>query len=460
MRILIVEDESLFAQAVAKRLSSAGHDCAIAGSLGHAIAHLMGGEKRPDLLLLDERLPDGSGLELLNGGGASSSGAAPPAIIMTAYGEVEQAVTAMKRGAVDYLEKPVDLDQLERAVARAEGQVGDGAFAAAPPDAASDDPFVGDSPALAKVRAQIQAMASIQTSGDAAAPTILIQGETGTGKYLAARRIHDLGDHSAGPFVQVDCAALPKDLIEAELFGSERGAFTGAAGRRTGLVEEAAGGTLFLDEIGELSPELQAKLLALLDRRRLRRLGSNREIPVRARFIAATNRDLEAMVAEGGFRADLFFRLKVMRIFMPALRDSLSDVPKLAEHHARRTAETYGRAKVAFTREALERLASHDWPGNVRELHHCIEKAVLLNRGAPITADELDLFPADAAPPAEEKLEIGGADVGLDEAEKLVIESALRRAGGNVSRAARLLNTTRMTLRYRIAKHGIKLERD
>ncbi|MGF1610579.1 MAG: sigma-54-dependent transcriptional regulator [Kiloniellales bacterium] len=470
MRILLVEDESLFAEAVAKRLRREGHDCAIAGSLRDALDQLEAIGPALDLLLLDERLPDGRGVDLMRRRGTTGSGqgpgrpggALPPVIMMTAFADVEHAVGAMKLGAIDYLRKPVDLDALLDAVERAAPPGGAQRAAAARGD--QELPLlVGESDALRQLRQRIGELARI--GGEAGAngdlPTVLILGETGTGKDLAARLLHGLGPRVREPFVQVDCATLPKELIEAELFGHEKGAFTGAGQQRRGLIEEAGAGTVFLDEVGELPLDLQAKLLAVLDRRRVRRLGSNKETPVSARFVAATNRDLAAMVADGRFRADLFFRLNVLALAMPPLRRAAADIPALVAHFAERTARSVGRPAPHFTPEAMAKLMAHAWPGNVRELRHVIEKAVLLSKGGPIEADETEL-PAGPGPVAgiDDGTAPGDlANLSLEEAEKRLIERALQRAGGNVSEAARLLNTTRMTLRYRMEKHGIDSSR-
>jgi len=471
--ILLVEDEGLFAQAVAQKLDSLGHRCSVAGSLAEArrlLADRMAGPGAwPGLVLLDERLPDGRGLDLLTER-AESGRPLPPFIIMTAFGDVDHAISAMKLGAVDYLQKPVDLDQLTSVVARALGKARAAARepVRARPSAAGDEAprLLGNAPPLARARELVRRCATLDAPPPL--PPVVITGETGTGKFLAARLLHDQGPARDKPFVHVDCATLPSELIESELFGHERGAFTGAGASRTGLIETAADGTLFLDEIGELPLELQAKLLVLLDRRRFRRVGGNREIETKARFVAATNRDLGELVAGSRFRADLFYRLSAMQVSMPALRDCREDIPELAAALAEETAAGLGRPAPGFTGEAMAALRRHDWPGNVRELKHVVARAVLLNRGFPITLDEIELHriappaaaeaPAGPLPPLLPGAEPGQA-VTLDEAERRLIVSALERAGGNVSKAARLLGVTRMTLRYRIEKHEIPVGR-
>lgn len=452
LRILLVEDEELFARAVAKRLARDGHDCVVAGTLREAMVEMARPKHEPDLMLLDERLPDGRGLDFMRRLLGERENGLPSIVVMTAFADIDHAVTAMKLGAVDYLQKPVDLDDLAQVIARVGRNGKRVGVDAGKADAAVS--MIGESAAMQGVRARIDELAEID-SGDAAAPTVLILGETGTGKDLAARLMHARGPRAKQPFMHVDCAALPRELIEAELFGHEKGAFTGARGERRGLIEAAGAGVVFLDEIGELSLELQAKLLSVLDRRKVRRIGSNSETGVEARFFAATNRDLSAMVAEGGFRADLYFRLNVLTLEMLPLRDLREDVPALTQFFARQAATAFGRATPRFARDAMTRLSTHEWPGNLRELKHTVEKAVLLNKGAPVSARDIDLV---ASPPSNTDLRQDNGVLGelsLEDAEKHLILRALRRAGGNVSEAARLLDTTRMTLRYRMEKHEI-----
>ena len=455
--ILLVEDEELFAKAVAKRLTAGGHLCTIAGTIEEAARCVEAPNGGPGLVLLDERLPDGSGVDFLQRLAEGPRDDRPAVIVMTAFSDVDHAVRAMKLGALDYLKKPVDLDQLSLAVERvrkAEASEPDAAQAKLSPD---EERLIGESDAMRRVRDRLTALARIATDG-AALPTVLIFGETGTGKDLAARILHRQGACADRAFVQVDCASLPKDLVEAELFGHEAGAFTGARGGRVGLIEAAGAGTVFLDEIGEMPLDTQAKLLAVLDRRLVRRIGGNAEMPVKARFVVATNRDLDAMVRDGRFRADLFYRLKVLTLEMEPLRRCRDDLPALVRHFAEVTARAFGRPLPSFTGQAMAKLAAHDWPGNVRELKHTVERAVLLNKGVPVTAEEITLPRADPAcdPVVAERALPQLDGLTLEQAERQVIENALRTCGGNVSKAAKLLNTTRMTLRYRIEKHGIR----
>jgi DNA-binding NtrC family response regulator len=449
MRILVVEDEVLFARAVVKRLQQAGYECEHAENLadGRALAK----QFMPELALLDMRLPDGNGFDLLTE--FVTKGIA--VIVMTAYGEVSDAVNAMKQGAVDYLKKPVDLEELLLVVEKVEAttklkhqldysrqrdtHVTEGIE------------LLGDSPVMRSVRMQVRRIAQLVAIADAIPPTVLINGETGTGKDVAARLLHQSCAKSDRPFVHVDCASLPAELIESELFGHEKGAFTSAQGLRIGLIEAAEDGTLFLDEIGELPLNLQAKLLNVLERRMVRRVGSTKERPAAARFVAATNRDLHQMVAEGRFRSDLFYRLNVLTLTMPPLRERDDDALLLARHFAAQTERRYGLEKHVFSPDAVSAIKHYNWPGNVRELRHQISRAVLLSRDQ-ITAHDLAL-PMQAA---ANELEHVASNVTLDLAEKMLIDNALKLSNHNVSKAARKLGITRMAMRYRMEKHGIK----
>ncbi|MGH8719862.1 MAG: sigma-54-dependent transcriptional regulator, partial [Burkholderiales bacterium] len=441
--------EVLFARAVAKSLKNAGHDVVTATTLAAGREKVAGAN--PQLVLLDLRLPDGSGLELLAELRASANDV--PVIVVTAFGEIADAVRAMKLGAADYLKKPVDLNELlitvgkvmqteelrsqldySRERGRIEPQV-----------------LVGESSAIVEVRSQIEHLAALGNGGNAPQPTVLILGETGTGKDVAARLLHASGPRASAPFVHVDCAALPRELIESELFGHEKGAYTSAHGARTGLIEAAENGTFYLDEIGELPLDLQAKLLNVIERRKTRRLGSVREHSVNARFIASTNRDLPRLTAEGSFRPDLYYRLNVVAITMPPLHQRSEDVSMLARYYTAQVCRRYGLPQVEFDLEALTAMKRYSWPGNVRELKHLVERAVLLCRGQRITQRDLALN--DEAQPSRDAAPFDGMT--LDSAERLLIEQALKLCGNNVSEAARRLGVSRMTLRYRIAKHGL-----
>jgi DNA-binding NtrC family response regulator len=453
-QILIVEDETVFARAVEKRLSRAGFKCQIAGDLKTAKGKL--DTFSPDLILLDMRLPDGSGLDFLNALriGQSSNAAV---IVMSAYGELEDAVSAMKLGASDYLKKPVDLDELllnvEKVLDKSELTRKLTYSTKREQHAAEGVEFLGDCPAITEIRKQVDQISRLTRTTDAIPPTVMILGETGTGKDVIARLLHAKSSRNDKPFVHVDCASLPKDLIEAELFGHEKGAFTNAHVARTGLIEAAEDGMLFLDEIGELPPDLQSKLLAVLERRTLRRVGTTQERPVAAWFIAATNRDIDALTQKGEFRSDLYYRLNVLNIAMPPLRDRGKDIMILANHFARQTAKRYGLKPPSFTSDAELSLMKYPWPGNVREMKHLLERVVLLNGGGELTGDMLALSPRTGLAATDTAADL--TDMTLDSAEKLLIRQALERTKGNVSKAARELGTTRMALRYRMKKYNL-----
>ncbi|ADQ84896.1 MULTISPECIES: sigma-54 dependent transcriptional regulator [Methylovorus] len=457
MRILLVEDEAVFARAVAKRLQKAGYECEHAESIadGRALAR----QFAPDLALLDMRLPDGNGLELLSD--LVAKGVA--VIVLTAHGDVMDAVNAMKQGATDYIKKPVDLEELLLAIEKAENATNlkrqlDYSRQRNSHETENIE-MLGESAPIQAIRTQVERIAQL-VSVEAAPPTILISGETGTGKDVVARLLHQSCKNSDRPFVHVDCASLPSELIENELFGHEKGAFTSAQNARCGLIEAAEDGTLFLDEIGELPLTLQAKLLNVLERRVVRRIGSTKERPVMARFIAATNRDLQQMVIDGRFRSDLFYRLNVLSLNMPPLRDRGGDVLLLAQHFATQTERRYGLEKRVFSPEVTEMLMRYRWPGNVRELRHQISRAVLLSKTAQIRLQDVAL-PVELV--ANVKLTTTATEdvaaatrMTLDAAEKLMIEKTLEQTHFNISEAARQLGITRMAMRYRMEKHGIR----
>ena len=479
--VLVVDDEELFARAVGRKLRQGGMGCELAHDLAEARTRLAA--RRPDLVLLDMRLPDGSGLDFLRELRAGDH-TDLPVLVLTAFGGLEDAVAAMKERAGDYLAKPVDLDELMVKIGRVLGQADLSRrleySRQRERHARKEDPLIGTSAAMDALRSRIARIRRLAGQAGAAPPTVLIQGETGTGKDLAARALHLGSDRAGRPFVHVDCAALPKDLIEAELFGHEKGAFTHAHTARTGLIEAAEDGTACLDEIGELPLDLQSRLLAVIERREVRRIGSTRPRPVPAWFIAATNRDLEEMVARGAFRSDLYYRLKVLSLDIPPLRERLDDLPPLFEHFAALTARRYGVPPPTLSPEALEAARGHGWPGNVRELAHMVERAALLGAGRPLDAQDLGLAPATSVPAApgpgnapdglmqESALSrrhdpgrprsTGNAPEGLtlEAAERHLITRALHETGGNVSEAARRLGVSRMALRYRIRKLGIE----
>jgi two-component system, NtrC family, response regulator AtoC len=452
-KVLIIEDEVLFARAVAKRLQKEGYECENAETIeaGRSIYKQL----QPDLVLLDMRLPDGNGLDLLSEFVTKGT----PTIVMTAYGEISDAVSAMKLGAIDYLKKPIDLEELLLVVQKNQKttalQTSFDYSKLRNEHNADGLQLVGDSPAMQSVRQQISRIAQLSAMTDVAPPTVLIVGETGTGKDVVARFLHGECANSDKPFVHVDCASLPADLIESELFGHEKGAYTNAVATRPGLIESAEEGTLFLDEIGELPLALQAKLLNVLERRVVRRLGSTKERAVPARIIAATNRDLHEMVHAGKFRSDLYYRLNVITMNMPPLRERGDDTVQLSEHFKAMTEKRYGLERRSFSGTAINAIKQYAWPGNVRELRHQISRAVLLSTQDQVTAIDLAL-PNKNVDMLGSVAEVD-TQLTLDAAEKAMLMSALEQSRYNVSKAARILGITRMTMRYRIEKHAINI---
>lgn len=452
-KVLLVEDEVLFARAVVKRLQKAGFECEHAENLHDA--KLLLKQFEPDMALLDMRLPDGNGLDMLTEFVLKNVNT----IVMTAFGEVSDAVNAIKMGAIDYLKKPIDLDELLLIIQKNEktSELQTSLDYSRQRDSVANDTvqLIGESAAMQSVRQQISRIAQLSALSDAVQPTVLIVGETGTGKDVVARYLHAHCVNRDKPFVHIDCASLPAELIESELFGHEKGAFTNAIATRPGLIESAEDGSLFLDEIGELPLGLQAKLLNVLERRMVRRLGSTKERPVLARIIAATNRDLHAMSAEGRFRSDLYYRLNVISMQMPPLRDRGQDILLLANYFKQLTEKRYALPTHEFSTSALMAIQAYPWPGNVREMRHQISRAVLMSNQSQIHESDLGLPTVMTSTMAIPSLMDG--PMTLDDAERVMLMNALDQARNNVSKAARILGITRMTMRYRMDKHGIAL---
>lgn len=445
LNVMLLEDEEVFARAVAKRLQKTGMVCEIAPSLGEGRALFK--QFTPDLVLLDMRLPDGSGMDVLPEFVAQGVAV----IVMTAHGEVSDAVNAMKQGAIDYLKKPIDLEELLLIVEKSQRQLvlkTQLVHSQEREQRTDGVELIGESAIILNVKKQVSQLARLAAVTDTPPPTVLISGETGTGKDVVARLLHQSSDRANRPFVQVDCASLPAELIESELFGHEKGAFTNAQTAHCGLIEAAEDGTLFLDEVGELPLNLQAKLLNVLERRVVRRLGATKERAVAARFVAATNRDLQQMVLEGQFRADLFYRLHVLTLTMPRLNERGQDVVLLAKYFLSQTERRYGLKPSRLDESALKALTGYAWPGNVRELKHIINRAALLCQTGIISAADLALSSKIVA----ETTPIYGLTI--PDAERLMIENTLNAVDGNVSKAARKLGLTRMAMRYRMEKHG------
>ncbi len=448
-RILIVDDEPSIRRVLAAHLRRDGYHVDAAEHGGQAIEQL---EARPyQLVVTDLQMPELGGLELL--AWCRREIPAIPVIIITAFGTVHSAVEALKLGAHDYITKPFDLTELRNVIGKA---LAHGGRSGPGPERDADGRFalVGRTPSMQRVYSLIERVA-------ASPSTVLVQGESGTGKELVARALHDQSDRSAGPFVQVNCGAIPANLFESELFGHERGAFTGAVSAKPGRLELADGGTLFLDEISELPKEMQVKLLRALQELSFERVGGVRTIRVDVRVVAATNVDLQAEVAAGRFREDLFYRLNVVPITIPPLRERISDLPLLVDHFLAKYNQRLGRSLESVSPAALEQLGSWHWPGNVRELENVMERAVLL-------ADGLVLQPADlhgvgeAVPPTPARAD--GEQLDLKEyvrlhtarLERSRIQRALEQESGNVTQAARKLGISRKSLQTKMKAYGLR----
>jgi len=366
--VLIVDDEEIARSFVSEALLDAGYETVEAGDL--AQAHQAVDTGKADIILLDVVLPDGSGLALLDR--VALDNPSPPVILMTAFGEVDTAVEAMKKGASDFLQKPLDLDQLLQAVEKAREMVALRRELDLLRRGSLDqvDMVVGETAVMKKVMTEAARAASASVS-------VLITGETGTGKEVLARTIHNSGSRADKPYIPINCAALPATMIESELFGHEAGAFTGAQKRKPGLIEIADGGILFLDEISSTPPDMQAKLLRVLDDHSFRRVGGVKEIAVDIQILAASNRDLPTMIEEGSFREDLYYRLKVVDLHLPPLRERIEDIPALTGSFIRQINLRMGNNITGITPRAIAALKSHAWPGNIRELRHVIERAML-----------------------------------------------------------------------------------
>lgn len=451
--VLVVDDDADFRQLVLDILGREELHLLAASSAEEALAVVARGSV--DLVLTDQRMPGMDGLDLVRRLRAASP--APAVLMMTAYGTIPQAVEAVRLGAADYLTKPLDSPRaLRQAVRRALGG-GRAASSAAGTAAEDADAFLTRDPATLEVLA----LADRAAATDA---TVLVRGESGTGKEVLARRIHRRSPRAAAPFVAVNAAALPESLAESELFGHEKGAFTGAVSRHLGRFEQAAGGTLFLDEVGELSEAVQAKLLRALEERSIERIGGERPIAVELRLIAATHRDLARDVEAGRFRADLFYRLHVVALELPPLRRRVGDLELLTERLLERLAGELGVAPRPLSPAAWDRLRGHAWPGNVRELRNRLQRADLLAVGAALEPADLELERCGAlssAVPANEAAdEAEPSDLTPEElAERRRVERALVEAEGVVARAAETLGISRQALYRKMDKLGVALER-
>jgi two-component system, NtrC family, response regulator AtoC len=444
-RILVLDDDALIRTVLSDRLERAGHAVRVAGSLAEARALLRTG--LPDLALLDMKLPDGDGTDMLP---ELIGELDVPVIMMTAHATVQSAVAALKQGARDLLEKPISYERLDASVAAAlEVTALRREVRVLREQGRADGVIVGASPAMEELYRLVERVAPSEHT------TVLIQGETGTGKGVIARLIHRLSPRAQQPFVNVTCTALAETIMESELFGHEKGAFTDARTMKRGLVELADHGTLFLDEIGELSPRLQGKLLQFIEDRTFRRVGGTRDLNVDTRLITATNRDLEADVDAGRFRADLFYRLRVVPLRLAPLRERASDIPELAKHFLDTYSRDLGKHVRRIAPAALELLRQYPWPGNVRELRNVIERSVLLADDETLTADAL---PPEVRAPRRHNggphIDMGPNGLDIEALEKTLLREALRRAEGNRTTAGRLLGLSRHQIRNRLKKYG------
>lgn len=450
-RILVIEDEEKLRRVVQLQLQSSGYEVEQAATAEEGLVLA----ERADLVLTDLRLPGMSGLEFLEKTHAGRPGL--PVVMMTAFGSVETAVEAMKKGAADFLVKPFSLDHLSAVVEKAlemqalrdenrrlKEELG-GRYQL--------DSIVGRSGAMQEVFAMVLRAAPTRA-------TVLLAGESGVGKDMIARAIHYHSPRKDKPFIKINCTAIPENLMESELFGYEKGAFTGANMTKPGKFEQADTGTVFLDEIGDVPMAIQVKLLRILQEREFERLGSNKTRHIDVRVVAATNVDLRRALEEGTFREDLYYRLNVLPINIPPLRERREDIPYLADHFIRKHAAELGTAELEMSVDATAKLMAYHWPGNVRELENVIERSLVLAMGGRLEAGDIRL---DMAPRSRTAASGGGGEpmflpdgMTLDQYEEAIIREAMRRAQGNKSQAARLLGLTRNALRYRLGQMGME----
>lgn len=463
-RILVVDDENLISWSLSVMLTRAGYVVETASSGAEALQKFR--EFRPELIMLDLNLPDAFGLDLLETMKGQDDNL--PVLIITAGTQADLAVKAFRLGADQFFGKPFNMESIKSAVARAleEKQMNRDVDCAGRERRATvdHDRLIGNSSKMVEISKMIHVCASTD------AKTVLITGESGTGKELVARAIHEHSARASGPFVEINCAAIPENLIENELFGHEKGAFTDASKKQKGIFELADGGTVFLDEIGDMPFSMQTKLLKVMETKRFRRLGGEGDVETDVRIVAATNQDLPRMVAEGKFRGDLYYRLNMMNICLPSLRERIEDVPSLVAYFIDRLNAEYGRQVERASDEALEAMLRYDWPGNVRELRNAVERAMMMEKGKVLTRFYLQKEPAriniapelsaDTTPtPADSSRLFAGfqlppGGVSFEDVEKQLIALALEKANGNQSKAAKSLKMSRDTLRYRMKKFG------
>ena len=444
VRVLVVDDEEIVRESLSGWLRKDGHHAVPAADGRAAVAAI---RAEPwDVVLVDLKMPGMDGLQVLEE--ARREGSAAVFVIMTAYATVDTAVSAMKLGAYDYLVKPFDPEELSALVQRI----------------VSQRALVRENESLRRAlkleygfhdlvskSAAMQRVFELARAAARSSSTILVLGESGSGKEVLARAIHAESPRAAAPFVAISCAALTETLLESELFGHEKGAFTGAIARRKGKFEMAQGGTLFLDEVGDISPKLQLDLLRVLEERRFQRVGGAETLEADVRVVAATNRDLQKAVADGSFREDLYYRLHVIPITLPPLRERREDIPFLVQHFLERLTKELGRAISSVSPEAMNALLAHPWPGNVRELRNVLERGAVVAQGSVIQLGDLGIAASDPGRPAP-----AGDPLSLEEVERRHVASVLSWAGGNVTQAARVLGIDRMTLYNKIKRYGLR----
>lgn len=454
--LLIIEDEALLGSELARFFSKRGWEVTIAKSLLEAEQHLSKQDIDPLVVLSDMNLPDGNALDLLEN--IKNKISSSEWVFLTGYGSVADSVRAVRLGAYDFIEKPCELERLNLLVegaarsARAQRRVQQ--QTAAQNSRHTVDALIGGSPAATELRTMIMQMAKVPFS------SLILSGETGTGKGLIARILHCIGSRAHAPLIEINCAALPRELLESELFGYEAGAFTGAKKRHRGLFEQAHTGTLFLDEIGEMDLDLQTKLLKAVEDFRIRRLGGEAEISIDVQIIAATNLNLIQKVEQGLFRSDLYHRLNVMSLRVPALRERKQDLDELVPAFIADSNRKSAKNVKNISRQAWENLKDYDWPGNIRELRNVLERCVLLAADENFPEQWLQLPNIAGKPPVQHSengifLPLDGS-LSLQDMEKYVIQEVLNRTDENVTAAARMLGTTRETLRYRVQKYNLK----
>ena len=453
VRILVVDDEQSMRELLSITLRQAGYDVTLADGGTEAIERMR--EESFDLIVTDLRMHDGDGMAVLRA--ARELAAETPVVVVTAYASTETAVEAMKLGAYDYVTKPFKLDEIRvtlgNALERKRLQDENRALRRQLVNVTQFDDFVGHNAGMLAV------FDTIRKTADSGS-TVMVTGESGTGKELVARAIHTASDRRDGPFISLNCGAVPETLMEAELFGHVKGAFTGAVNASEGLFAAANGGTLFLDEITEIAPSLQVKLLRVIQERQVRKIGDTRDVAVDVRLVAASNRDLARAVADGVLREDLFYRLNVIPVHLPPLRERRDDIPLLVAHFIDKIAAAQGKSSRAVTPEAMAVLEAYPWPGNIRELENVLERAMVLGSGPIIDVDALppNLRQAGGGSSIVVELPADGVDLEatLARIEQRYIEIALERTSGVQTRAAELLKVSFRQLRYKLRKHSLK----